>query len=301
MSEQAGALFGHLYPDGVSDYLEIRTLPDKKQWFTEGVQQAIYALRGVSGISNVHFGLSPRRERSGRLSSCTELPAIFVDFDFKDYPLGQAEVEHKLDNLEHPPTATVESGHGIHAYWRIRNKPSLKDDRSVDLAKGTLAGFCAHVGGDPAASKITSCPRVPGFGNHKYQDVRPVEIASLDDATWYEYEDFTRFFVKDSRFEAPASQRPLGDLPSPPAAFFNDMARMKFLRGLWEGFKDHGDTSRSGLDMSLACQLRRWLKYSHEEIASCLLAYPHGKCHLMPRRYLQDTVNRAVSHVDSRG
>ena len=107
MSEQAEALFGHLYPDDISGFLEIRTLPDKKQRFTKGVEQAVSALRGVRGGTNVHFGLSPRREQSGRLESCNELPAIFVDFDFKDYALGQAEVEHRIDTMPLPPTATV--------------------------------------------------------------------------------------------------------------------------------------------------------------------------------------------------
>tara|TARA_Y100001951_G_scaffold101118_1_gene105514 strand:+ start:1392 stop:2114 length:723 start_codon:yes stop_codon:yes gene_type:complete len=238
-------------------------------------------------------------EYSGKTESASFLPAVFVDFDFKDYALGRAEVESKLDSLDHKPTAVVESGHGFHCYWRIRNQPVLKDVKSRNLAKGTLSGFCNHVGGDSASSKISSCPRVPGTSNLKYEEAVPVEIASMDDS-WYEYEDFTQFFVKDMRKEIPTSQRPLGNLPSPPAAFFSDIARFRWLEDLWNGFKDQGDQSRSGKDWSLAVKLRKYLKYSHEEIASCLLSYPHGKAPAMPQRYLQDTVNRAVSYADSR-
>ena len=297
-AEQAGTLFRHLYPDGVgTDYLEIRTLPDKKQRFTTGVEQAISALRSVDD-TNTYFGLCPRAEKSGKMVSTSSLPAMFVDFDFKDFSLGQAEVEDKLDRLDKPPTATVSSGHGFHCYWRIRNQPVFNTTSQRDLAQGTLLGWCNYVGGDAAASRITSCPRVPGSGNFKYEEVVPVEIASLDDDTWYEYEEFTSHFVTDQRFKS-TSQRRLGDLPPPSAAFFMLLDKHSWLLGLWNGCKSYGDTSRSGLDITLATKLSKYFNYTHEEIAGILMAYPHGKASVMPAAYLERTVNLGVSYADS--
>ena len=299
---QAGKLFNHLYPDGVGgDYLEIRTLPEKRQLFATGVDQAVDALRRVSYTgNNVHFGLCTRLRQSGKTDSTSSLPAMFVDFDFKDFDLGQAEVESRLAQLEHPPTAVVCSGHGFHCYWRIRNRPVFKGREDRDLAQGALRGFCEHVGGDAAASKITSCPRVPGSGNFKYRDdVRSVEIASLDDDTWYDYEDFTRFFVLDERKDLPTSQRPLGYSLSLPASFYDRLDKFLWLKDLWRGHKEYGDTSRSGMDITMTIKLRKYFDYGHDEIAAILLAYPHGKAKLMPRRYLQDTVNRGVAYADS--
>ena len=297
-SDQAGTLFHHLYPDDVgNDYLEIRTLPDKIQRFTTGVDQAIHALRSVGG-TNTYFGLCPRTEKSGKMASTSTLPAMFVDFDFKDFPLGQAVVEHKLEGMNKPPTAVVSSGHGFHCYWRIRNQPVFKDVQTRELAQGTLQGWCKHVGGDAAASKITSCPRVPGSGNFKYKDVKPVEIASLDDDTWYEYEEFTNYFVECPRYRS-TYQRPLGSLSSPPAAFFEKLSNYDWLQALWEGHKSSGDPSRSGLDITLATKLSKYFRYDHEEIAAILLAYPHGKASQMPPDYLERTVNLGVSYADS--
>tara|TARA_R110002051_G_scaffold249603_2_gene309021 strand:- start:2008 stop:2925 length:918 start_codon:yes stop_codon:yes gene_type:complete len=296
--DQAGTLFNHLYPDDVgTDYLEIRTLPDKKQRFTTGVRQAVNALRGVDE-TNTYFGLCPRTEKSGKMVSTSTLPAVFVDFDFKDFSLGRAEVEHKLERMELYPTAVVSSGHGFHCYWRIRNQPVFQSMADRELAQGTLQGWCKHVGGDAAASRITSCPRVPGSGNFKYEDVMPVEIASLDDDTWYEYEDFTNHFVTDQRYKS-TSLRPMGDLPPPPAAFFDKLNRYSWLNDLWEGRKMYGDSSRSGLDISLATKLSKYFHYSHEEIAAILMAYPHGKAPFMAPAYLERTVNLGVSYADS--
>jgi len=299
---QAMDLFSHLYPVTINgDYLEIRTLPDKKQLFTSSVGEAVQSLGRLRGGQNVHFGLCPRREPSGKTSATSRLPAMFVDFDFKDHALGQAEVDSKIDGLDLKPTAVVESGHGYHCYWRIRNKPVFKEEKDRELAKGTLKGFCEHVGGDMASSNVTSCPRVPGSGNHKYEDVKKVEIANLDDSAWYDYEDFTQFYVEDVSPALPTSRRPLGSLPSLPASFFGYVDRHTWLGDLWSGFKERGDASRSGLDWSLALSLRKYFSYSHEEIGACLMAFPHGKATQMPKRYLQDTVNRAVSYADSIG
>ena len=297
---QALALFSHLYGGGLGgDYFEIRTLPQKKQTFTRDIRQAVDSLRGVSGPTNVYFGLCPRLEHSGKESSTSSLPAIFVDFDFKDYALGRAEVEHKIDRMDMKPTAVVGSGNGFHAYWRLRKAPVFRTDEDRTWAKGVLAGFSSEVGGDTAASRITGCPRVPGSRNHKKGSPKEVEIASQDNSAWYDYGDFKAFFI-DPRESVGAPSRQLGGLPPPPASLYSYLDGFKWMGRLWSGVKDSGDRSRSGMDWSLAIKLRKYCEYTHEEIAACLLAFDYGKARDMPRRYLEDTVNRAVSYADTR-
>ena len=296
---QAMALFGHLYGNGLGgDYFEIRTLPQRRQVFTKDIRQAVDSLRGVSGPTNVHFGLCPRMEHSGKEASTSSLPAVFVDFDFKDYTLGRAEVEHKIDRMDMKPTAVVGSGNGFHAYWRLHNAPAFRTDEDRNLAKGVLAGFSEEVGGDPAASKITGCPRVPGSLNHKKDTPKAVEIVSLDEGAWYDYGDFTAFYA-DTRESVATPLRRLGNLPSPPASLQSYLDGFPWLGRLWAGSKDSGDMSKSGMDWSLALKLRKHCRYTHEEIAACLLAFDYGKARTMPGRYLQDTVNRAVGYADS--
>ena len=122
---QAMDLFSHLYPVTINgDYLEIRTLPDKKQLFTSSVGEAVQSLGRLRGGQNVHFGLCPRREPSGKTSATSRLPAMFVDFDFKDHALG---------------------GRGIGSWVSLllenQEKASLQGRKRQGTCKGNAEGF----------------------------------------------------------------------------------------------------------------------------------------------------------------
>jgi hypothetical protein len=52
-------------------------------------------------------------------ANVSEIGFLFADIDFKDIADTRADVERKLANLKYPPSVTIFSGHGIHAYWKL--------------------------------------------------------------------------------------------------------------------------------------------------------------------------------------
>ncbi len=92
-----------------------------------------------------------------------------------------------LAKFELAPSVIVDSGHGIHAYWRL-GQPVGPEDHDVLI--GTVKGLAAQLGGDPAATLVTQIMRVPGTMNvdsfEKRKDGRD-HLVTLLESNDYEY------------------------------------------------------------------------------------------------------------------
>lgn len=86
---------------------------------------------------------------------------VFVDLDMKHavYPSKDAFLE-ALVAFSLPPTKIVDSGNGVHAYWRIKDLEAM----SFLLLQRRL---CRHFNTDEAVSKIFQLMRLPGTVNTK--------------------------------------------------------------------------------------------------------------------------------------
>lgn len=103
---------------------------------------------------------------------------LFADFDAgagKSYPTREAALAHIM-KLDPPPTTIVDSGHGYHPYWNLKDTFFIKTKEDRTFIKKILKGWVAYVGGDPNAASIHNQLRLPGSFNNKDGDRLPVEI-----------------------------------------------------------------------------------------------------------------------------
>lgn len=86
---------------------------------------------------------------------------VFVDMDLKDgfWPSKEAFLE-KLLSIAPEPTKIIDSGGGIHAYWKISDLDSMSFLR-------LQRRLCRTYNTDEAVSKIKQLMRVPGTANTK--------------------------------------------------------------------------------------------------------------------------------------
>ena len=121
------------------------------------------------------------------------LPALFMDIDTsasastaeKKVPASPEQAVKLLQKLKTPPSAIVNSGHGIHAYWRLQEPEAVNAD-NLERIKNTLKSFAENIAKalgdytdiDTSASEPARVLRVPGTQNRKGQPV-PVELLEL--------------------------------------------------------------------------------------------------------------------------
>jgi hypothetical protein len=94
-----------------------------------------------------------------------DLPALFVDIDFKHHPEALARRDIAKCNL--PPSIIVSSGHGLHCYWLLREPLDLQDADDVRLAYDLLQRLAAVMHGDAGVAEPARIMRVPRSLNLK--------------------------------------------------------------------------------------------------------------------------------------
>jgi hypothetical protein len=105
----------------------------------------------------------------------SETGFLWADVDFKDIIEDRATVERRLATLKYPPSCTVFTGHGIHAYWLLSE--ALDAQIMQDRIEGNLKLLCDLVGGDGQVCEIARVMRLPGSHNSKFDgEWIPVEV-----------------------------------------------------------------------------------------------------------------------------
>lgn len=128
------------------------------------------------------FGVALRTEsaavdKKGDAAHLHTLTALFVDADFKH--LGEPETRRRIAAFALPPTCVVESGGGLHPYWKLAVPITLT--RDFDLARRWLRHLAAAVADivDEKVSEPARVLRIPGSFNFKkiYGTPQPVVLA----------------------------------------------------------------------------------------------------------------------------
>ena len=115
----------------------------------------------------VYFAPCPRREKQGKAEAAALLSALWVDLDCDDDPARRTGTMDKLHSFNLPPSAVIDSGNGLHAYWLLSEPLSLDEDSRKQTA-GILRGLFSALDGDPRYVKsVASVMRLPGSVNTK--------------------------------------------------------------------------------------------------------------------------------------
>lgn len=122
-----------------------------------------------------YFGVALRREpTNGRYENCKALTVLYADADFKEH--GEAVVRAEVAKLLYQPSIIVNSGNGLHLYWRLAVplREMGRASQLLDLWVRTIPVA------DWGVNDVPRVLRLPGTLNHKYDPPRPCVVEHLD-------------------------------------------------------------------------------------------------------------------------
>jgi len=156
--------FGQL-PSG--SVIEIRVIrPSKgvvtRDWLTR--PEDIDVTKYPDG-DDIYFGVTLRQEgtTTATKSDLTHAVALWADVD------NVANKPHMVAELKrlHSPTWVVDSGNGLHVYWRLKQPFAITDPARRDLLERIASGIAAHVKAPVGTHDSTRILRIPGTFNNK--------------------------------------------------------------------------------------------------------------------------------------
>jgi len=194
--EQVARLFSVIFDPG--DLVEVRTIgpgqdirQDWMEWTGDagdlrGILDAVEPL--VDRQHGLYFGANPRKTRGGRAEHVALARCIFVDFDTGADGSAGCSKQDALQRVEDAglpwPSAVVESGGGVHCYWRLA-EPML------DLAawSSIQRAVIRKLQSDKVVHDAPRVMRLPGMLNAKRgrlalvveaSDLRVYDLAEFD-------------------------------------------------------------------------------------------------------------------------
>ena len=187
--------FNTLFPDLNGGFIEVRSIHpvdhDVQVRFYESIDQLIHQFPAqvLAKSFNTYFGVCPRSRKEGTKDAVKEIRCFWIDIDGKDFQGGKTQALTRLNEFPVPPTVTVDSGNGYHAYWAL--KEAETDKRSVE---SYLRGLCSALGGDKSSCEVARVLRFPGTSNHKDPaNILPVRIIQINSSRAYNLSDFDAF------------------------------------------------------------------------------------------------------------
>jgi len=143
----------------------------------------------------VYFGVVTRLLSmcKGTRAGLAELIALWVDIDCTKQNLDKVFVSKKLTEMMLPPSLIVDSGHGLHAYWHLKEALDVRQEAPgvAELEAGIvgalkqLAAICC---GDPAVCDLARIMRLPGTHNTKGGELKLCSVLHSSGAR-YEYDE----------------------------------------------------------------------------------------------------------------
>jgi hypothetical protein len=178
MSAAARAAFLVALHDGCAGLCEVRALPSTARAFVPiGDVAAVERFISIHQGDNLYVAVATRRDDTGGdLANALDLPALFVDLDFKTLP--EPEARDRLGRFPLRPSAVVDSGGGLHVWWFLREPMTLPAD--TVLSRQLLRRLAHALGGDLAAAEPARILRLPGTRNFKYAPPRPVALTIFE-------------------------------------------------------------------------------------------------------------------------
>ena len=118
---------------------------------------------------------NPLTERKRSLNTVAAIEWLWIDLDFKDIEETAADAALYVDMLYCKPTLIVDSGHGRHVYWKLK-EPLECGDQWFDRARELYKQLAEQIGGDPAPAHPAALMRQPGTHNSKDGTLRECKV-----------------------------------------------------------------------------------------------------------------------------
>lgn len=141
-----------------------------------------------------YFGMCTR-EGGGKAEHVQECPALWVDIDCAKQSIPGDAARAALSSLPYPPSITVNSGGGLHAYWVLEEAvPVAMGDEGRETVQRALKQLVRILAGDPTVAELARIMRMPGTFNSKDATLAlnggepaPCEVEN-DDGRIYDFE-----------------------------------------------------------------------------------------------------------------
>ena len=154
-----------------------------------------YALSGY----NVYFGVATTSEGKLSRDDTIETPALWVEIDLTDkngveLP-NKKEILQRLNDFPLKPTFVINSGGGLHVYWKLKTAILKKD---ISFAETLLKRLALYFEGDQSSTDARHNLRLPGTYNikPKYKKPRRVTIEGFNPERKYNPGDFDPLLPK---------------------------------------------------------------------------------------------------------
>jgi hypothetical protein len=143
----------------------------------------------------IYFAPCLRSDKKGSAEAAALLPALWIDIDCDGDENQRVEAIERLHSFDQKPSAIIDSGGGLHAYWLL-SEPITLNESSRKQTAGILRGLFSTLGGDPQYAKsAASVMRLPGSINTKPErggaivtvlELHPDRRYPLTDFVWLE-------------------------------------------------------------------------------------------------------------------
>ena len=160
------------------------------QLFCNSLDNFIKAISpGARGVDK-YFGPHPRNSKNGSSQSVSTVTCLFADMDFKNFEGEKEEACRTLEDFRFEPTVIVDSGHGLHPYFFLKEPEDLDDPKEYIL---NSRGLQRALGSD-RVHDLARIMRIPGTDNLKDpKNPRPCHIVSANYDRRYSLDDFEMF------------------------------------------------------------------------------------------------------------
>ncbi len=190
-----------LFPDLIGGFVETRAIHPlnhaTQSHFYPSLEALFAEQVGIDTLAkqfHVYFGVCPRNRREGTKDAVRLVWCLWADVDAKLFPGGKAEALKRLREFPLPPTAIVDSGHGFHLYWRLKEPEEITGPEDVARLEAYLKALTHALGADPSAAELARILRLPGTLNLKDPSAPlPVTVVELEPDRQYNLSDFEAF------------------------------------------------------------------------------------------------------------
>jgi len=191
-----------LFPSLDNEFIEARLFPIKSesnlkpiQKFYSSKEEVLNALPELLNMQSqgygIYVGVCPRKEQKGTKEAVGRVHVLWADLDAKGFGDDKQKAFEAIHQFMRKPTMIVDSGHGYHAYWLL--KEALTE---MWLVEGCLKGIANAVNADSAVCEVSRVMRLPGSVNNKDEANQIlVKIVELSQDAVYGLEDFDSFKV----------------------------------------------------------------------------------------------------------
>ena len=290
----------------------IWTLKDRRSHWATSHEQAV-ELADAAGGQDVYVGccLQPRglgpRTR-GKAATALVVPGFWADVDFmcgdahkgKQYPPTKEDAQALCEALPWLPTVLVHSGHGLQAWWLVKELWEVRDQKDRAEAARLVAGWQALLSRRAvekgwtidSTQDLARILRLPGTWNTKDASaLKRVRSVYLQDDRRYIPEDADDYFPADLEMavQPPAKKKTKGSGGdsgqgwvlnpqgmAPPEKLSLALAQVEGFAETWRRKRKlhgpRGDQSLSAFDFSLAIQMVQ-LGWTDQQIVDGLVQF----------------------------